>query len=232
MQKLFKKITKRIQRLIENVRKGNILDIALFGAGIALVIAIIIVIIVLAFSTVGTDAVPGQNTGSQSYSATGSSVLSTVQSTVNPFGQSASGSSSQGVSSSSQSSSSSVSSASSSSQSTSQSTSMSSSASASTSISTSASTSTSTSTSLPHTHSYSAWVRLVANCEPGLEEMTCTTCTPETDGHRLTRAVLAIEEHHFGPQEPLEDEETGEIVGFKATCSNCGAIWEEYYSTE
>ncbi len=231
MQKLFKKIAKRTQRLIENARKGNILDIALFGAGVALIIAIIAVIIVLVSSSIGTSnsesATGSLNAqGSSSLSLSGNASGQTTDSAINPFGQGESSATSQSNAAAS-SSSASVSSGSSSS-SASSSTAVSSSSTA----QTTPSSSTSTSTSAPHSHTYTEWVRLAAVCEAGHEERTCTTCTTETDGHRQTRTVLAITEHNWGTQTPLEDDVTGDIIGFSTTCSQCGAIWEEYYEED
>ncbi len=230
MQKFFKRFIKRIQRLIENVKKGSVVDIALLITGAALVLTIVTIVVVMIVNGISgesQDASNLQSGASGQYNSADrnqSIAQGQSQSTVNPFGGTSQGSSSSTAT-----------------QGASQSTASSSTTTTAANTSSSSTAATTTPTpapdptpepETPHEHTYPAeWTRLAHVCQPGLEERRCTSCSETTEGHIQTRSVLAIAEHDWGEQTPVYDEDGSTVVGFSQTCSVCKSIWTEYYET-
>ncbi len=233
MQKLYKRFIKRINRLIENVRKGSIVDIALLITGVALVITIVVIFLVMLLSNneESQQQVNSESGSGAQYNSTDrNNDISESQGTVNPFEQN---SQSTTTSSSSQSAGQSSSSSSTTSTASSSSTTTTPAATTTTPATTTTTPTTTPQPEQPHEHTYpEEWTRIAHQCEPGLEERRCTTCTEGTEGHIETRQVLAIAEHTWGSQVLIYEEGNDTAVGFSQTCSVCEAVWTEYYEVE
>ncbi len=85
MQKLFKRISKRIGRLFENVKKGSVVDIAILATALALAVAIVIVLVIVFFGSDGMLSSQSGDSFMQNTSLTSSSAVSGTGG-VNPFG--------------------------------------------------------------------------------------------------------------------------------------------------
>ncbi len=229
MQQFFYKISKQIKRLIENVKRGSFVDIAILAACAVFAMSVVILLVSTIISNISKE-----NDNTQSITQPISSEIQqdtssqTTQSpsAIIPFpsqSQASSNTANQNIPNNSQSVTASaippvVSQSSSASQSSSQPVSSSSSSSQSQSDSTNVSGSVS-----EHVHTYGEPV-WYGPCDNPYYLYTCTTCEPDTQGHEKIE-LLSAQDHNFIPNIEPHIGENGQVF-IRSTCTICGAFWD------
>ncbi|MEG2930616.1 MAG: hypothetical protein RR825_02410 [Ruthenibacterium sp.] len=224
MQKHWRHFIKHMQRLMENVRRGSVVDIALLVSGVALVGALVTVFVVQLLP--GSDAPdkngPKESISSPSSAPAPSSSLAASSSSaasggaVNPFpadGASSSSAAKPASSGKKPAASSSKKPAASSSKKP-----AASSSAAPPAPSSSAPPAPPTPPPAAHVHTYGAWVRECAVCETGTEIRHCTTCTAFEQ-----RAVSATAAHQW-EETIITDADKPNVQYQTKTCSVCHAV--------